>query len=74
MFIFFSLVGLAAVLTCAATFINEFPHLATDPAANVIKTSLFLGTVIGAVTFRLVASILFVYIVLVFFLIVKLKI
>lgn len=48
---FHSLVGMAAVLTCAATFLNEFPHLATDPSANVIKTALFLGTVIGAVTF-----------------------
>ncbi|CAH1402809.1 unnamed protein product [Nezara viridula] len=48
---FHSLVGLAAVLTCAATFIHDFPTLATDPAAEVIKTALFLGTVIGGVTF-----------------------
>lgn len=48
---FHSLVGLAAVLTCAATFIHDFPMLATDPAAQVIKTALFLGTVIGGVTF-----------------------
>ncbi|XP_014244217.1 NAD(P) transhydrogenase, mitochondrial-like [Cimex lectularius] len=48
---FHSLVGLAAVLTCAATFIHDFPTLATDPAANVIKSSLFLGTIIGGVTF-----------------------
>lgn len=48
---FHSLVGLAAVLTCFATYIVDFPHFATDPAANVIKTALFLGTFIGGVTF-----------------------
>ncbi|KAK6623224.1 hypothetical protein RUM43_009076 [Polyplax serrata] len=48
---FHSLVGLAAVLTCFATYIHDFPNFATDPAANVIKTSLFLGTYIGGVTF-----------------------
>ncbi|KAF2880616.1 hypothetical protein ILUMI_25556 [Ignelater luminosus] len=48
---FHSLVGLAAVLTCISTYIHEFPNLATDPAANVLKTSLFLGTYIGGVTF-----------------------
>jgi NAD(P) transhydrogenase len=49
---FHSLVGLAAVLTCTATFIHDFPTFATDPAANVVKTALFLGTYIGGVTFR----------------------
>lgn len=48
---FHSLVGLAAVLTCVATFIHDFPSFATDPAANVVKSALFLGTVIGGVTF-----------------------
>ncbi|XP_044268563.1 NAD(P) transhydrogenase, mitochondrial-like [Tribolium madens] len=48
---FHSLVGLAAVLTCTATFIHDFPNFATDPAANVVKTALFLGTYIGGVTF-----------------------
>jgi NAD(P) transhydrogenase len=48
---FHSLVGLAAVLTCTATFIHDFPTFATDPAANVVKTALFLGTYIGGVTF-----------------------
>lgn len=48
---FHSLVGMAAVLTCMATFIHEFPHLATDPAANVLRTATFLGTYIGGVTF-----------------------
>lgn len=47
-----SLVGLAAVLTCMATFMHDFPNFATDPAANVTKTALFLGTYIGGVTFR----------------------
>lgn len=48
---FHSLVGLAAVLTCIATYIVDFPTFATDPAANAIKTALFLGTFIGGVTF-----------------------
>ncbi|XP_013771968.1 NAD(P) transhydrogenase, mitochondrial-like [Limulus polyphemus] len=48
---FHSLVGLAAVLTCFATYLVDFPHFATDPAANAIKTALFLGTYIGGVTF-----------------------
>lgn len=48
---FHSLVGLAAVLTCVATYMHDFPTLATDPAANVLRTALFLGTYIGGVTF-----------------------
>lgn len=48
---FHSLVGAAAVLTCLATYMVDHPHFATDPAANVIKTALFLGTYIGGVTF-----------------------
>ncbi|KAL1435688.1 hypothetical protein MTO96_010475 [Rhipicephalus appendiculatus] len=48
---FHSLVGLAAVLTCFATYMVDYPTFATDEAANVIKTALFLGTYIGGVTF-----------------------
>jgi len=48
---FHSLVGMAAVLTCFSTYIDHFPTFATDPAATMIKTSLFLGTFIGGVTF-----------------------
>lgn len=48
---FHSLVGAAAMLTCIATYMHEFPSLATDPAANVLRTALFLGTYIGGVTF-----------------------
>ncbi|XP_025420569.1 NAD(P) transhydrogenase, mitochondrial-like isoform X2 [Sipha flava] len=48
---FHSLVGLAAVLTCLATYMNDFSTFATDPTANVIKTALFLGTSIGGITF-----------------------
>ncbi|CAG0918029.1 unnamed protein product [Notodromas monacha] len=48
---FHSLVGAAAVLTCLATFIDHHHTFATDPAANVVKTALFLGTYIGGVTF-----------------------
>lgn len=49
--LFHSLVGAAAVLTCFSNFLFEQSHFDTDPAANVIKTSLFLGTFIGGVTF-----------------------
>ncbi|XP_045181151.2 NAD(P) transhydrogenase, mitochondrial-like [Mercenaria mercenaria] len=49
--LFHSLVGAAAVVTCIANFMYENPHFATDPAANVMKTALFLGTYIGGVTF-----------------------
>uniref|UniRef100_A0A1Y1K8Q6 proton-translocating NAD(P)(+) transhydrogenase n=1 Tax=Photinus pyralis TaxID=7054 RepID=A0A1Y1K8Q6_PHOPY len=48
---FHSLVGLAAVLTCISTYMHDFPTLATDPAAGVLRTSLFLGTYIGGITF-----------------------
>ena len=48
--LFHSLVGAAAVLTCIANFMAEYPHLATDPAVNITKTALFLGTYIGGVT------------------------
>jgi len=48
---FHSLVGAAAVLTCISTYLHDFPHFATDPAATAIKTALFLGTFIGGVTF-----------------------
>lgn len=48
---FHSLVGLAAVLTCFATYLHDFSTLATDPAAMTIKTALFLGTFIGGITF-----------------------
>ena len=49
--LFHSLVGAAAVVTCLANYMAEHAHFATDPAANVIKTALFLGTFIGGVTF-----------------------
>ncbi|XP_029650306.1 NAD(P) transhydrogenase, mitochondrial [Octopus sinensis] len=49
--LFHSLVGAAAVFTCFANHLVEQPHFATDPAASVIKTALFLGTYIGGVTF-----------------------
>lgn len=49
--LFHSLVGAAAVLTCFANYLLEQPHFATDPAATVTKTFLFLGTYIGGITF-----------------------
>merc|ERR1719507_1540344 len=48
---FHSLVGMAACLTCFSTFLDHFPSFATDPAATMIKSALFLGTYIGGVTF-----------------------
>jgi len=54
---FHSFVGAAAVLTCVSHYISEASHLATDPAAAVIKTSLFLGTFIGG-KFTIVLNIL----------------
>lgn len=48
---FHSLVGLAAVLTCVAEYMVEYPHFATDPAANLTKIVAYLGTYIGGITF-----------------------
>ncbi|XP_072935916.1 NAD(P) transhydrogenase, mitochondrial [Epargyreus clarus] len=48
---FHSLVGMAAVLTCIATYMHDFPAMALDPTAATLKTSLFLGTYIGGITF-----------------------
>ncbi|KAJ0056572.1 hypothetical protein NL108_010365, partial [Boleophthalmus pectinirostris] len=48
---FHSLVGMAAVLTCIAEYMIEFPHLEAHPAAGVLKTVAYLGTYIGGVTF-----------------------
>jgi NAD(P) transhydrogenase len=48
---FHSLVGMAAVLTCVATYIDHYPTFATDPAATMVKTAIFLGSFIGGVTF-----------------------
>lgn len=39
------------MFTCLATFMHDFSLFATDPTANVIKTSLFLGSSIGGITF-----------------------
>merc|ERR1712212_78375 len=48
---FHSLVSMAAMLTCFATYLDHYPGFATDPAATMIKSALFLGTYIGGVTF-----------------------
>ncbi|XP_060136293.1 NAD(P) transhydrogenase, mitochondrial [Zootoca vivipara] len=48
---FHSLVGLAAVLTCVAEYMIEYPHFDTDAAANLTKIVAYLGTYIGGVTF-----------------------
>lgn len=49
--LFHSLVGAAAVITCVANFMVEYPHLADNPAMNMLKSVMFLGTYIGGVTF-----------------------
>ncbi|XP_067888846.1 NAD(P) transhydrogenase, mitochondrial-like [Heterodontus francisci] len=48
---FHSLVGLAAMLTCVAEYMVEYPHFTTDSAANLTKIIAYLGTYIGGVTF-----------------------
>ena len=42
---------MAACFTCFATYLNHYPTFATDPAATMIKSALFLGTYIEGVTF-----------------------
>ena len=49
--LFHSLVGAAAVLTCIANYMVEEPHLALNPAANVLKSVVWAGSYIGGVTF-----------------------
>ncbi|EDO29891.1 predicted protein [Nematostella vectensis] len=48
---FHSFVGLAAVLTAISKYMIDVDLFATDPAGNVHKTAIFLGTFIGGVTF-----------------------
>jgi len=48
--LFHSFVGAAAALTCVATYIHDFPHLADISNAAVLKTAIMLGTYIGGVT------------------------
>jgi len=48
---FHSLVGLAAMMTCMAEYMIEFPHLADNEMGNMIKFVAYLGTYIGGVTF-----------------------
>jgi hypothetical protein len=35
-------VGLAAMLTCGASYLDHIPHFASDPAAGVHAASMFL--------------------------------
>ena len=48
---FHSLVGMTACLTFFATYLDHYSGFATDPAATMIKSALFLGTYIVGVTF-----------------------
>ena len=48
---FHSLVGLAALMTCMAEYMIEYPHLAESEMGNMIKFVAYLGTYIGGVTF-----------------------
>ena len=45
---FHSLVGMAAVLTCVATYIDHYPYFATDPAAGMIKATTYIGSLIAS--------------------------
>ncbi|KAL3312061.1 hypothetical protein Ciccas_009353 [Cichlidogyrus casuarinus] len=53
--LFHSLVGIAAMLTCVANYMIEYPHLVDTEnlyaAGQLLKTVAFLGTYIGAITF-----------------------
>ena len=42
--------GAAAVLTCVADYIHQFPNFDTKPTAGVTNTVAYLGTYIGGVT------------------------
>jgi NAD(P) transhydrogenase len=44
-------VGIAALVTCIATYVDHFPHFEGDPSATYQKIALFLGIYIGGVTF-----------------------
>lgn len=48
---FHSFVGLAAVLTAVAKYLADVDLFVDDPAGNVHKAAIFLGTFIGGVTF-----------------------
>lgn len=48
---FHSFVGLAAVLTAIAKYLADVDLFPDDPAGNVHKAAIFLGTFIGGVTF-----------------------
>ncbi|XP_078600672.1 NAD(P) transhydrogenase, mitochondrial-like [Branchiostoma floridae x Branchiostoma japonicum] len=48
--LFHSFVGMAAVLTCVATYLAHAPHWGDDPA-TIERIAQFLGTFIGGVTF-----------------------
>lgn len=48
---FHSLVGLAAVMTCVAEYMVEYPHLTENDMGQMIKFVAYLGTYIGGVTF-----------------------
>jgi len=45
-----SLVGVAAVLTCFATYASHYPHFGDDPATAAHKIAIFLSTFIGGIT------------------------
>jgi len=49
--LFHSFVGLAAVLTSFASYLQDYSHFATDPSGTIHMISIFLGTFIGGVTF-----------------------
>jgi len=48
---FHSFVGLAAVLTSVASYLVDVTHFAADPLGTVHKIAIYLGVVIGGITF-----------------------
>jgi NAD/NADP transhydrogenase beta subunit len=44
-------VGLAAVLTSVASYLVDVTHFAADPLGTVHKIAIYLGVVIGGITF-----------------------
>ncbi len=49
--LFHSFVGVAAMLTCIAEYLEKYAEFAVDPSLAAIKCALFFGTYIGGVTF-----------------------
>jgi len=49
--LFHSFVGVAAALSCVASYMADYSAFAADPSGNMHKSAIFLGTFIGGITF-----------------------